>query len=607
MKRKRHSPEQIVTKLREADAMLAGGAGNLAVNPGWIVDYPTETTVEVSGCTSECILTRNGDVVSSPDIQTLSVGNHLYNVSSQGNENYTAFSSAGILRVLDVQAPALEAISPLNVTYSISSIVFNVSLNENGSWCGFSLDGIDNVSMSQYNLTYFTYSESGLTEGSHTAVFSCNDSAGNFNYSSVTFGVDTLAPSVSISYPLNSSYGVNVSELNYSFTESNPDKCWYSIDEGATNSSAESCGTSFAGISSSDGSNTWIVYINDTLGRENSTSVTFSRDTAYPTISFTSNTESTGSVLMNNSLYAEVELGKTENIANVSYNLFNAAGILVNSTTLDGATTNFTWTELTSGAYKYNVSVTDVFGNTNKTETRTIELTSSCLEQCPEGFDCNIISNCTLYSGLCSDDVCNFGSFRLSATIYTLTNGSGDANNLDLNLTNNTFLTKSAIIFSGKNGIRGGNAGVVNISVVNLFNTKIIRFIGNGGNSSDAQYSGGNGGILQLNYRGLISNFSGFGNYRPVLDAGVALNGSSGSVGRVIYNKQMNCDRAAGVFRDVDVNGDGLVALSDATGIQLRYNNMSGDISFDENYDVDCSNKINVIEIVREGYEYHTR
>ena len=55
---------------------------------------------------------------------------------------------------------------------------------------------------------------------------------------------------------------------------------WDSIDSGVTNSTSVSCDTNFTNVASSEGSNIWTVYANEsTTGSENSTSVTFVKET----------------------------------------------------------------------------------------------------------------------------------------------------------------------------------------------------------------------------------------------------------------------------------------------------------------------------------------
>ena len=94
------------------------------------------------------------------------------------------------------------------------------------------------------------------------------------NSSAITIQ-DTTAPSISITYPESISYSINVSALNYTYSDNNPDSCWYSTNSGLTNSTKVSAGTNFTGIISITGSNTWTLYCNDSLGNKNSTSVTF--------------------------------------------------------------------------------------------------------------------------------------------------------------------------------------------------------------------------------------------------------------------------------------------------------------------------------------------
>jgi hypothetical protein len=68
-----------------------------------------------------------------------------------------------------------------------------------------------------------------------------------------------------IVYPVNTIYNEEVTELNYTLNAVG-DSCWYSINNGATNSSIVSAGTNFTGLSSVGGLNTWIIYCNDTSG-----------------------------------------------------------------------------------------------------------------------------------------------------------------------------------------------------------------------------------------------------------------------------------------------------------------------------------------------------
>jgi|GEM_PF-6507534 len=74
---------------------------NLTAIPSWNVTYPTQTNVSCSANNNQIVLTltRNGQLVNNPDIQTLGAGLYYYNCSTPGNENWSAASVANTLNV----------------------------------------------------------------------------------------------------------------------------------------------------------------------------------------------------------------------------------------------------------------------------------------------------------------------------------------------------------------------------------------------------------------------------------------------------------------------------------------------------------------------------
>ena len=205
-------------------------------------------------------------------------GNYIvsyYVNDSANNRNNTANRTF----VVDTLAPNLKIISPLEGQILNSlPILFNISTNENAT-AVYSLDGgRNNLTMNANSSDNgFGGSNLSITDGSYIVNFYINDSANNKNNSAnVTFSIDTILPAISLTSPLNQIYNSNVSTLNYSFQENNPDSCWYTINGGATNSSIVSCGTNFTNVDSFEGSNLWSVYINDSAGNLNSASVSFS-------------------------------------------------------------------------------------------------------------------------------------------------------------------------------------------------------------------------------------------------------------------------------------------------------------------------------------------
>ena len=90
----------------------------------------------------------------------------------------------------DLQPPAITISSPLNQTYSTNSINFNLNLDEEGSWCGYSLDGSSNVSMNKQGVVTQFDLTSSIPNGNHNVVFTCNDTSNNYNSTNVSFVVN---------------------------------------------------------------------------------------------------------------------------------------------------------------------------------------------------------------------------------------------------------------------------------------------------------------------------------------------------------------------------------------------------------------------------------
>ena len=154
--------------------------------------------------------------------------------------------------------------------------------------------------------------------------------------------IDLTTPSTTIVYPQNITYSINVSNLNYTYTETNP-TCKYSTDGGATNSSSVTCGINFTNVISTEGSNTWTLYTNDSQGNKNSTSITFWKDTVNPNINFTDPTPSNATTQPNTDVFVNVSMSDTsDHSAFIDWDRslkvwlkmdeYNASGVFDNST-----------------------------------------------------------------------------------------------------------------------------------------------------------------------------------------------------------------------------------------------------------------------------------
>ena len=294
-------------------------------------------------------------------------GSYSFSVWAQNTSGTWVQTQRRFLSI-DATNPTVSIVYPTNTTYTLNVNSLNYTFTEtNPDKCWYSTNSGATNSSALSCGTNFTSLTS--TEGSNTWKVYINDTYGNQNSASVTFTKDTLAPTISIDFPLNATYNINVSQLNYTSDGTN---CWYSRNAGVTNSSSVSCTTDFTNVISAEGSNTWTVYVNDSAGNQNSTSITFFKDTIYPQISFGSGTSADNSNLSQSNVYVSVSVTET-NEDTITFLLYNSTG-QVNLNSYTNSTRTINWTNLADAIYTYNVTINDTAGNSNTTARRTITL-----------------------------------------------------------------------------------------------------------------------------------------------------------------------------------------------------------------------------------------
>ena len=283
-----------------------------------------------------------------------------------GNSNQSDVWSV-TLTVGDTTPPNVTINTPLNQTYATTSIIFNVTaLDETGmGGCLYSLNaGNTNVTMtnSSTSPTYWNATDNNVVQGSSTATFYCNDTANNINNSeTVTFFIDSINPEMTFDYPVNISYDAEVTILNYTYTETNPGYCQWSNDTGTTKSAPVTMGINWTGLSSIEGSNTWTVYCNDTLGHTNSTNITFTIDTINPDISITFPSNNT------NTTNTNLNVNYTTSDINLASCWYSNDTYLVN-TSLATCGTNITTVIWSEGNHNVTVWANDSLGNINNSK-----------------------------------------------------------------------------------------------------------------------------------------------------------------------------------------------------------------------------------------------
>ncbi|MBI3334731.1 right-handed parallel beta-helix repeat-containing protein, partial [Candidatus Pacearchaeota archaeon] len=230
------------------------------------------------------------------------------------------------------------------------------------------------IRLNESNLSLFMINYTGLSDGLYFFNATASDTSGNVNHtSSRNVTVDLNAPHVLIVFPANQTYTSVISALNYSAIDFNLQACWYTLDNGVTNTTL-SCGTNVTSLNSGDGSATWRVYANDTNGKVNSSTITFFVDSVIPpSISFVTPTETTGTLFTtrNNTL---INVSATDtNLANITIRLYNTTS-LVNESFTTASVFYLNITNLSDGIYFFNATAVDTAGNTNSTETRNVTI-----------------------------------------------------------------------------------------------------------------------------------------------------------------------------------------------------------------------------------------
>ncbi len=244
----------------------------------------------------------------------------------------------------------------------------------------------------------------------------------DFSVKKTTPDPDIIAPNITLIFPANQTYAINVSNINYTFSQ-DASYCWYSTNNGITNSTPSSGCSNFTNVPSIEGSQTWTLYANDSAGNTDKTNITFFQDSLKPTISFGIDTEINATVAQRSNIAINVTANDT-NLANITVNLYDSSGQTINQTTYSTSPFFLNITNLSNGNYHFNATANDILGNINNTETR--EITLSALSQAPQ----------ILYLSPITDQSITENSFSQIVINFSVQDGNGhtDLNDARLNI-----------------------------------------------------------------------------------------------------------------------------------------------------------------------------
>ena len=219
--------------------------------------------------------TINITIEDSNILWLIEVNDTLNNKANSTTYNLTVDTTAPIISLWNPTNNTNSSSAYINFTFNTTDLNSDVDsailwLKKAGTWeLNFTDTSITETINQTINIT--------IEDSNILWLIEVNDTLNNkANSTTYNLTVDTIIPAVAIDYPTNTTYRdyYNQSfELNTTISDTNLDKKWYSLNLGNTN-------TTFTEnsiiINLSAGSNTIIVYANDTFGNENNSNVTFS-------------------------------------------------------------------------------------------------------------------------------------------------------------------------------------------------------------------------------------------------------------------------------------------------------------------------------------------
>ncbi len=184
-----------------------------------------------SNCNSDFFIQRNGTTINNNSEQVLAEGVFNFTVFRNDTVNFTNIldEEEFVMTSGDVTGPNVTIISPTSITFTTTTILFNVSSVDIAgvSTCQYTLDGgINNISMSNPGGPFFNATNNSMPQGGHTARFYCNDTLGNLNDTeTVTFIVDTIGPVFdnlrNLTHDINTSFSNSITATDASSSVAN--------------------------------------------------------------------------------------------------------------------------------------------------------------------------------------------------------------------------------------------------------------------------------------------------------------------------------------------------------------------------------------------------
>jgi len=162
-------------------------------------------------------------------------GLYYYNATACDETRCNSTETKSI--TLDTTGPSITILTPANNSnWNVSSLEFDISTNEIATWCGISINGNTNQTMTlNSSSTGASYTDNSIANNKYTFIVSCNDTFNNYgNSNTYNFLIDTIKPNTTFVSPTladSSTTGNNWSLINASAIDNNNISTFIDLDD----------------------------------------------------------------------------------------------------------------------------------------------------------------------------------------------------------------------------------------------------------------------------------------------------------------------------------------------------------------------------------------
>ncbi|NOQ48805.1 MAG: PGF-pre-PGF domain-containing protein, partial [Methanococcoides sp.] len=212
---------------------------------------------------------------------TLSLPDGEHHLTVFANDTMGNMASVMANFSIDTTAPTVTIELPQNTTYATKTVNLNVSADEDVAIWMYNVNGTGNHTFTP-NITL------NLPDGDHNVTVFANDTVGNVGSSMVNFSIDTIAPTVTIVLPQNTTYATKTVNLNVSADE---DVAIWMYNVNATGNHTF---TPNITLTLPEGKHNVTVFAKDTVGNVGSSMINFTIDIPLPSTPRKTSSSSSG-------------------------------------------------------------------------------------------------------------------------------------------------------------------------------------------------------------------------------------------------------------------------------------------------------------------------